>query len=89
VWDLYPSTFVDADGHPLPPGDDPVDRMKADLELAEYRREREHDPFDVLEQSPFEALERHDGVEYDLDGHQLPKVKENPWGVGHEPHSSA
>ena len=89
VWDLYPSTFVDSDGKPLPPGDDPVDRMKAELELAEYRREHDRDPFDVLAQSPFEALERHDGVEFDLDGHPLPKVKEDPWGAGHEPHSSA
>ena len=89
VWELYPSTFVDKDGKPLPPGDDPVDRMKADLQLAEFRHEHEHDPFDVLEQSPFEALERHDGVDYDLDGHQLPQVKEDPWGAGHEPHSSA
>ncbi|MEY2422549.1 MAG: hypothetical protein QOI95_2616 [Acidimicrobiaceae bacterium] len=89
VWDLYPSTFVDGDGKPLPPGDDPVDRMRAELELAEHRHGREHDPFDVLAQSPFEALERHDGVEFDLDGHPLPKVEEDPWGAGHEPHSSA
>ena len=80
VWELYPSTFVDSAGNPLPPGDDPVDRMKAELDLAELRHGREHDPFDVLAQSPFEALERDDGVEYDLDGHQLPKVKEDPWG---------
>jgi len=89
VWDLYPSTFVDSDGKPLPPGDDPVDRMKGELALAEYRHLHDHDPFDVLEQSPFEALERHDGVEYDLDGHPLPKVKQDPWGAGQEPHSSA
>jgi hypothetical protein len=89
VWELYPSTFVDADGKPLPPGDDPVDRMRAELELAEHRREHEHDPFEVLERSPFEALERHDGVEFDLDGHRLPNVAEDPWGAGHEPHSSA
>jgi hypothetical protein len=63
--------------------------MRSELELAEYRREHNHDPFDVLARSPFEALERHDGVEFDLDGHPLPKAKEDPWGVGHEPHSSA
>jgi hypothetical protein len=89
VWELFPSTFVDKDGKPLPPGDDPVDRMKAELQVAEYRHQHEHDPFDVLAQSPFDALERHDGVEFDLDGHQLPKVNEDPWGAGHEPHSSA
>jgi hypothetical protein len=90
VWSLYPSSFVDANGKPLPPGDDPVDRLRGELELAEHRREHgDEDPFDVLAHSPFEALERHDGVEYDLDGHVLPKVVEDPWGAGHEPHSSA
>jgi hypothetical protein len=92
VWDLYPSTFVDSDGKPLPPGDDPVDRLKADLDLAEYRHDHEYDPFEVLTHSPFEALERHDGREFDLDGRPLPEVREDPWGVGQEPrepHSSA
>ena len=36
----------------------------------------------ALDHSPYEALERHDGVEYDLDGHPLPKVQEDPWGEG-------
>jgi hypothetical protein len=89
VWELYPSTFVDRDGKPLPPGDDPVERMQGDLELAEYRHEHDRDASDVLAHSPFEALERQDGVEFDLDGHRLPKLAEDPWGVGHEPHSSA
>jgi hypothetical protein len=88
VWDLYPSSFVDADGKPLPPGDDPIERMHTEMVMAEYRRTHD-DPFDVLEDSPFAALERHGGVEYDLDGHVLPKVKEDPWGAGHAPHSSA
>jgi hypothetical protein len=88
VWDLYPSTFVDEDGKPLPPGDDPVERMHTEMVMAEYRRTHD-DPFDVLEDSPFAALERHDGVEYDLDGHVLPKVNEDPWGAGRAPHSSA
>jgi hypothetical protein len=82
VWDLYPSDFVDAEGKPLPPGDDPVERMKAELDLATARKNREHDPFDVLARSPFEALERDEGVDYDLDGNPLPKVKEDPWGPG-------
>jgi hypothetical protein len=89
VWDLYPSTFVDGDGHPLPPGDDPADRMRADLERAVLRSEHSDDPWDVLTENPYEALERHDGVEYDLDGHVLPKVEEDPWGAGHAPHSPA
>jgi hypothetical protein len=80
VWELYPSDFVDAAGKPLPAGDDPVARAEAELALASAG----HDdgPFEVLAHSPFEALERHDGVEYDLDGHVLPQVKEDPWGTG-------
>lgn len=80
VWDLYPSTFVDDRGRPLAPGDDPVDRMEGELELAEFRQKVSDDPWSVLEESPYEALERHDGIEYDLDGHALPKVEEDPWG---------
>ena len=56
--------------------------MKGDLELAEFRNKVSDDPWDVLQESPYEALERHDGVEYDLDGNPLPKVKEDPWGPG-------
>jgi hypothetical protein len=89
VWELYPSNFVDADGRPLPPGDDPVERMKTELDLAELRRSHGHDPFDVLAESPFESLERDDGIDYDLDGHILPKVAEDPWGTGRAPHSPA
>ena len=81
VWELYPSAFVDGDRRPLAPGDDPVDRMKGELELAEQRKDHTGDPWDVLEESPYAALERHDGVEYDLDGHVLPKVEEDPWGT--------
>ena len=80
VWDLYPSTFVDGEGRPLPPGDDVVTRMQTEVALAEA--EERSDPFAVLAHSPFEALERHDGVEYDLDGHRLPPVHEDPWGTG-------
>jgi hypothetical protein len=87
VWELYPSTFVDEVGRPLPPGDDPVDRMKAELELADLHARHGDDPWATLAQSPYEALEREDGVEYDLDGHVLPKVEENPWGTGRAPHS--
>ena len=92
VWELYPSSMVDADGRPLPAGDDPVDRMKAELEVASSRSDHGDDPWDVLGESPYAALERHDGVEYDLDGHVLPTVQENPWGPGlpeRAPHSSA
>lgn len=88
VWELYPSSFVGPDGKPLPPGDDPIDRMRAELAVADHHRQHDDDPFDVLERSPFEALEREDDVAYDLDGHPLPKVEEDPWGTGHAPHSS-
>ena len=85
VWDLYPSTFVDEQGRPLAPGDDPADRMKGEMELAEFRRKVSDDPWAVLEESPYEALERHDGVEYDLDGHVVPKAQEDPWGRKQRP----
>jgi hypothetical protein len=78
VWDLYPSTFVDEHGHPLPPGDDPISQLEMEVALGKLDDER--DPFAVLDHSPFEALERDDGVEYDLDGHVLPKHEERPWG---------
>jgi hypothetical protein len=78
VWELYPSTFVDEKGQPLPPGDDPISRMETEVALAELHDE--DDPFAVLETSPFEALERKDGVEYDLDGNVVPKHEERPWG---------
>jgi len=80
VWELYPSSFVDEDGRPLAPGDSPVDQMQTELALQKLHDES--DPFNVIVHSPFEALERTDGVEYDLDGHPLPKVKEDPWGEG-------
>jgi hypothetical protein len=84
VWDLYPSNFVDADGNPLPPGDDPLSRVS---EYALTHVSDPLDPFADLARSPYEALERHDGVEYDLDGHPLPKAHEDPWGTGRAPHS--
>jgi hypothetical protein len=78
VWELYPSTFVDDQGKPLAPGDDPITRLETEAALA--RLHAEDDPFAVLEESPFEALERTDGVEYDLDGNVIPKHEERPWG---------
>jgi hypothetical protein len=85
VWELYPSTFVDPEGKPLAPGDDPLARIQSELSLT--RVHDDGDPFAELAQSPYEALERHDGVEYDLDGHVLPKAKEDPWGSGRAPNS--
>jgi hypothetical protein len=80
VWELYPSSFVDEDGTPLAPGDGPLERMQT--ELAVSKLHEESDTFNVIAHSPFEPLERTDGVEYDLDGKPLPKVNEDPWGQG-------
>lgn len=80
VWELYPSSFVDEAGRPIAPGDGPLERMQAELAINQLHEEG--DPFNVLAQSPFEALERDDGVEYDLDGKPLPTMKEDPWGPG-------
>lgn len=74
VWDLYPSSFVDEHGHPLPPGDDPVTRMEMNFAVAQLHEDR--DPFAVLAKSPFEALERHGGPEYDIDGHVIRGAKD-------------
>jgi len=82
VWELYPSSFVDAEGKPLPPGDDPLERMQNELALHQLREGHEDDFWNATVHSPFEALERTDGVEYDLDGNPLPAVKEDPWGTG-------
>jgi hypothetical protein len=91
VWELYPSSFVDDHGRPLPPGDDPVSRVEIELaiERAQVERDDGHDPFAVLGRSPFLPPE-HDPQEpeevlYDLDGHPLPKVNEDPWGMGRPP----
>jgi hypothetical protein len=56
--------------------------VKGELDAAAARQDGSDDPWDVLEESPYAALGRHDGVEYDLDGHVLPKVTEDPWGRG-------
>jgi hypothetical protein len=85
VWELYPSNFVDAEGRPLPPADDPLTRLQSEASLT--RVHDPNDPFEEFARSPYEPLERHDGVEYDLDGHLLPKVEEDPWGTGRAPHS--
>lgn len=86
VWELYPSSFVDASGRPLPPADDELTRLTHDL--ADAQRHDPDVPFEELARSPYEALERHDGVEFDLDGHRMPDVKEDPWGPGHPPRHS-
>jgi hypothetical protein len=78
VWELYPSPFVGADGKPLPdvsgvmlppldPGaTDPFDAVS-------------HGAFDALLDSPFAVRHEPAGPEYDLDGHLLQPVQEDPW----------
>jgi hypothetical protein len=83
TWDLYPSPFVDAEGVPLPVAGDPLSRIAAQAAVEELReRTNEDEPWATLADSPFEALERDDGVEYDLDGHLIPEGNEDPWGNG-------
>jgi hypothetical protein len=72
VWDLYPTPFVDEDGKPLPAAD----------ELALRQPDEPDDPFDALLMSPFEGFRKHDDdnePEYDLDGHIIRKVEQDPW----------
>lgn len=89
VWELYPSTFVDAHGRPLPPGDDPIARVETELALGTLHRRGSEDPWTVLGHSRFlppEGADEDDGrVQYDLDGNPLPKVDEDPWGAGRPP----
>lgn len=77
VWELFPSPFFDADGKPLPAGDEhlAVERLEA--------AESASSPFNERATSPLEPLFDHlegDGVDYDLDGKPVPKRDENPWG---------
>jgi hypothetical protein len=89
VWDLYPSTFVDEHGRPLPPGDDPIMRIETELAAGTLHRDDIDDPWTVLGHSRFlppEGADEDDGrVEYDLDGNPVPKVEEDPWGAGRPP----
>ena len=88
VWSLYPSSFVDEHGRVLPAGDDPLTRASDELALQALRAEDDDDdPFAALSKSRF-LPDHHDDpnkIEYDLDGHPLPKVTEDPWGAGHAP----
>jgi hypothetical protein len=89
VWELYPSTFVDDHGRPLPAGDDPIARLETERALGRLHRGDTAHPWTVLGHSRFlprEGAADDDGrVEYDLDGNPVPKVKEDPWGAGRRP----
>jgi hypothetical protein len=66
VYELWPSPFRDEQGQPLAVGDDGYGDALARAELAEG--------------SPFAALGVDGGPEYDLDGHVVEEVPEDPWG---------
>lgn len=47
------------------------------------RRQSLDDPaWDILDESPLDALDHPDGVEYDLEGNVIPRGIQNPWGEG-------
>lgn len=72
VWELYPSPFVDAEGEPLPVEDE---WLTAEPPALEPRP----DPVDALSKSPYEALGEPNRPDYDLDGHVVQPVPEDPW----------
>ncbi len=74
VYELWPSPFRDAQGRPLPAGDEAYGQAMA------AAAEIELDPWRVLRGGPFRALEHDDGPEYDLDGHVVEPQPEDPWG---------
>ena len=71
VWDLYPSSFANPDGTVLPPGDAFLGNLEPSVIEAQREMAREE-------------AER-DQIEYDLDGHPLPKAHQDPWGDGLPP----
>jgi hypothetical protein len=75
VYELYPSPFRDEQGRPLPAGDDSLGLLADEDAAGSVFGRTDH-------VSPFEALERDDGVEYDLDGNRITPVEEDPWGDG-------
>jgi len=80
VWDLYPSPFIDEDGEPLPAEDEfYAIRDLMDAERA-HERALEHDPWETVVKSPFDALHDPSRPEYDLDGNVIAPKPENPWG---------
>jgi len=74
VHELWPSPFRDAEGRPLPAGDEAYGLALAAAEQAEQ------DPWTVLRSSPYAALGDEAGPEYDLDGQVVEPKPEDPWG---------
>lgn len=70
VWELYPSTFRNEDGTVLPAEDHGLFSKLEPSVLS------------VFHEQAAENARREPEVEYDLDGHPLPKAEEDPWGDG-------
>jgi hypothetical protein len=66
VYELWPSPFRDEAGRPLGAGDDGYGDALALAELSEVH--------------PWEVRTEPEGPEYDLDGHLVEEVPEDPWG---------
>jgi len=79
VYELWPSPFRDEDGRPLPAGDEAYGLALAAAE------EVEHNPWGVLRDGPYRALEHDEGPEYDLDGNVVEPQPEDPWGGRQQP----
>jgi hypothetical protein len=68
VWELYPSTFRNDDGTVLPPEDEGLfSRLEPSVAS-------------VFREQLAEEAAREPKVEYDLDGHPIQPVEEDPWG---------
>lgn len=70
VWELYPSDFRNDDGTVMPAEDQGLfSKLEPSVQS-------------VFREQLAESARREPEVEYDLDGHPLPKVEEDPWGEG-------
>jgi len=79
VYELWPSPFRDAEGRPLPAGDDglgdAIARADAD----------QREPWSVFRVRRDDADEEPAGPQYDLDGRPVAEVHEDPWGDRNQP----
>jgi hypothetical protein len=79
VYELWPSPFRDADGRPLPAGDEGYGFALASAERVEA------DPWDIRLRPATETTFDDDRPGYDLDGEPMAERPEDPWGDG-RPH---
>ena len=54
------------------------------VEQAVHRRMLDDPAWDMLDESRLDALSRPDEIEYDIDGNEIPRGIQNPWGEGRE-----